>query len=92
MSAAEGILRTLQAQDELKAAGCESFDCEDLTVCDFCGQLVCREHTEDAVRCDGGPLGPAHHYDCADQCNHCAALRAADAAEDRAVEIWKGCW
>lgn len=86
MSAAEGILQTLEAQDELKRSGCTNFDCEYLTICDLCGQFVCAEHTEDVVDC---PDGPTHHADCADQCTFCSLARAEDAAAEAATEAWK---
>ena len=78
--------------EEAQAIGCPDAKCEDLTVCDFCDELVCLEHTVDAVRCFTGPRGPGHHHACASGCDDCERERHADHLVDLADAIRKGEW
>lgn len=69
----------------------QTYDCPEATVCTLCGTEVCGQHsTTEIVTCSDSTL--LHHAECVDRCDDCVRAYAETAAEDRAVEQWKGCW
>lgn len=67
----------------------DGIECPHRIVCDLCNVALCAEHSNEFTTCAGNEYD-LHHLDCAHDCATCRAGAVLDAAEQRAVDAWKG--